>query len=144
MTELLKSYAEKLSFAFSRAETLAPFQLSEPCTVTMKTRKGEYRKHPLIGGENFRPSSAYLGKTGKLIIVFTASETHLSSKFAFMEMPADQARRVLDGFAAQMDWMLAANFDEQVERYKVEARAEENRAYVESKINQYPESFGSW
>lgn len=148
MTELLEAYARKLSLLFERTGagtgSTRPFELNQPLTVTMKTRTGQYRKHPLIGGERFRPSSAYLGKSGKLIIVFTPFDTLISSKYAFMEMHAELARSTLNGFSTEMDRWLSVDFDEQVAQYKAEAKAEENKAYIEAKVNQYPESFGSW
>lgn len=143
LSEQLTAYAKKMSDAFAKGDR-GIFKLNQPYTLTVKTRTGSYRKHPVIGGDTLQVSSAYMGKTNQLIIVFVPKDPHLASKYGFVEMTSKEARLMLDGFASYMDHVLALDFDEQVEGFKYEAMAEERQSHLEAQTSKYTESFGSW
>lgn len=143
MATTLDGLAKRLSDSFLKYAGPA-FELNQPLTATMKNRMGQYRKHPLIGGEEFTPTSAYMGKSGKMIIVFRPIDTHIASRFSFMEMDATAARATLEGFSRFMDNSLSMDFDEQVRQIREEAGAEEREAHMRGMGNHYQEAFGSW
>lgn len=140
---VLEGYAKLLGDAFERADSPV-FMLNQPHTATMKTRLGKYIREPLIGSEEFTAVSAYMGKRGKIIIMFKPRDIHVASKYSFMEMDAETARVAMTGFAAYMDSKLDVDFNEQLRRINEEEGREVREAHFRQKANQYAESFGSW
>lgn len=65
-----------------------------PDTLTVSTSKG-YRKRTHVGGEEFRPRRAYVGKRGKLLIEFAPLQ---ADDYEHMEMSAQDALAKLSGF----------------------------------------------
>lgn len=141
---ILEGIAMQLGAAFERSESPV-LTLTQPLTVTMKTRMGKYIREPLIGSEEFVATTAYMGKRGKIIVVFQPKDIHIASKYALMEMDVETARVTMMGFSAYMDSMLTdLDFDEELRRLKDEAGRGAREEKFRRATGHYAESFGSW
>ena len=133
------------SFLYALAEKFADsketFLLSGPATLTVK--KGEdsasgYSKVPHIGGEDFKPVSAYMGKRGNPIFIF---KPVMASGYSFMEMSEKDARAQLVGFKeylSEIDY-----YDFMTEYGRRLTKIKDGKA-IEAKGEQYSGEFGSW
>lgn len=72
--------------------------LAGPCNLPVKLRNGSYQTKGFIGGEQFLPRSAYVGKKGHLVLVFSPVP---ANTYAYMELPAKDAEKI-EGFAVAM------------------------------------------
>lgn len=146
LTDAARNSLEKIAFAFARnierATERGQYALTRPTSLTFKDRKGGYSKQGAIGSEKFSPHSAYVGKRGTLIIVFKPVDSYLAAKYAFMEMEAGDCRLLLDGFPAYMDSLMHASFDEQVDKFNLEAVRIEASQNADI-FNRYSE-YGTW
>jgi hypothetical protein len=68
--------------------------MESPKSVAVKLSNAQYRRYPLKGGEEFRVSTAYAGKKGDVIIVFTPKSP--ITEYKFMELPLNDAITSLD------------------------------------------------
>lgn len=91
-TTEIDQLCEDMNAAFSESPCVVT--LRGPETLTVETAKG-YSKTPHIGGEDFRPSSAYVGKRKTIIVKFAPVD---AQAYQFMEMEAKQAMGKLSGF----------------------------------------------
>jgi hypothetical protein len=145
IAEHLEIFAKKINRGLEAGtKKSTQFALNAPYTATVKTRTGSYRKLPMIGMEVFTTESAYVGKSGKLIVVFKPLDMRIASKYAFMEMPAEQAREFFTGFNRFMDELINEDFDEQVREFQAEAGRQEREERFAERSSRYDESFGSW
>lgn len=69
-------------------------RLKGPQVLTVEIAGKGYRKESHIGGEEFKPRSAHVGKKGKIILVF---EPRSASSYQTAEFLAEDAFRELDG-----------------------------------------------
>lgn len=95
---------KKLDFHFrNRGKWICT--LNAPRTLTTKDRRGQFRKTGFIGGEGMTAQSAYMGKRGHIILVF--SPTQPRSDYAFIEMSLQEATEGLTGFENNLTVFLA-------------------------------------
>jgi hypothetical protein len=78
-------------------EDLNSCTLLGPEQLTVEVEGRGYRKMAHMGGEDFTPLSAYVGKKRKIIVVF--KPVHADA-YSTMEMTADEAVTNLSGFEA--------------------------------------------
>jgi len=89
----LDELAKKMSEAMKR--TQETFMLSAPASLTVRKSNGAYSKAAHVGMEDFQPTSAYVGKRGKIIFVF---KPVMVADYVEMEMDEQQAFAHLNGF----------------------------------------------
>ncbi|CAG9229168.1 hypothetical protein [Burkholderia vietnamiensis] len=108
--------AEALSSRFNQtSRPLQPadgFKLTQPLTLTIKTRQGQYKKKAFIGEEAFSFQSTYVGKRGDVIAVF---KSRVPVEWSFMEVPLNEACMCLNGFKAFADACMGGSVEEAIE-----------------------------
>lgn len=121
--------------------TLYVFKLKAPGSLTVKIGD-RYTKQPYIGDEQFEGDSAYVGKSGKVIVVFKEREKHTT----LMEMPLNECLTKLEGFPAFINTVSASRDDDDVAEIRAEADEIEEVAHVEARRDHFAENpaFGSW
>jgi hypothetical protein len=135
-TELAK-LVEQYADAFKEAPS--GFLVSAPQKLTTKTND-QFSIKPFIGGEEFEPVRAYVGKKHGTIIVFKPRDP---CDFHFLEVPEKQCREVFGaGFPVYMRTILADVMEAKEELAAQAKRQDELEANAE-KMTQYAE-FGSW
>ncbi|HDR9086307.1 TPA: hypothetical protein QDB10_002198 [Burkholderia vietnamiensis] len=111
-----KKQAEALLRRFNQtSRPLQPaegFKLTQPLTLTIKTRQGQYKKKAFIGDEAFAFQSVYVGKRGDVIAVFKA---RVPVEWSFMEAPLSEACTFLKGFKAFADECMGGSVEEAME-----------------------------
>lgn len=126
-----KALADALKGAFSRGIIKQMvFTLSGPGVQTIKKTDGSYRKHPFKGGEEFRISTAYAGKKGSVIIVFSPKSP--VTDYAQMEMSLDDAILSMGGsFKELIKDLVENNFQAANIAFKTDAQIQnEARAHL--------------
>lgn len=122
--------------------------LNQPCSVVVKTRTG-YKMAPHIGGESFCVSSAYLGKKGNLIFVFTPQTVNMREQYKFAEFGCAAALDKLTGFREWYDEAMNS-IDQATAGVVRELAAAESTGDLETlrikRAMEQPgyEEFGSW
>lgn len=98
----LADLAQEMTDAFKELQgdtTIDACRLTSGESLTVLTRVtaggGSYAKVGHIGGEEFIPSEAYVGKKGKILVKFKPTSV---ASYVVMEMPADEALTKLEGF----------------------------------------------
>jgi hypothetical protein len=116
------------------------FMLTAPMVLTVKRPKG-YSKSNHIGSEDFKPLRAYMGKKGKIIIVFRPVMT---ADYEEMEMEEAQAKQHLMGFEEffkEAMWGVR----EQLSDFHKRAALEQEKAALTDRFETYKDlGFGSW
>lgn len=82
--------------AGANADGINTCSLTGPESLTVTTEGRGYSKLPHLGGEEFIPDTAYLGKRGKVIVCFKPRD---AAAYSTMEMPIEEALVKLDGFS---------------------------------------------
>lgn len=127
---------DKLARVFNKVfgDEHRKFEVIEPVALTVKDRHGMYSTRSSIGGEQFTPSGAYVGKRGSMIFVF---KPLLLCDYAVMEMEESKALRLLQGFNAYVHTILSRVYDkygetvqETVRQQEEERRVRENTALL--------------
>jgi hypothetical protein len=133
LAELVGQYAD----AFNQAPQA--FSLTAPMKLITKKGK-DYRNTVFIGGEDFRPVSAYVGKKGQTLIMLKPTDP---SDFEYLEVPEKQCRKV---FGPHFDTYLRETLKDVLEK-KEEIAAQASRqnelARNAQAMRQY-DGFGSW
>lgn len=119
-------------------ETTETFMLGEPLTLTVLKDKG-YSKAAHVGGEDFIPESAYVGKRGKIIYVF---KPVMATTYSRMEMDETQAEKSMVGFKEFMKENLSAVMESVRDSRKAAADKKERESMAD-RYEKY-EGFGSW
>jgi hypothetical protein len=117
------------------------FSLTAPAKLI--TKKGtEYRHTPFIGGEEFTPISAYVGKKGQVLILLKPVDP---SDFELLEVPEKQCPNVFGAaFKTYMREVLADALDKKEELAAQSAQLAE-RTRNADKFETYGDlGFGSW
>ena len=116
------------------------FMLTAPMVLTVKRPKG-YSKANHIGSEDFKPLRAYMGKKGKIIIVFRPVMT---ADYEEMEMEEAQAKQHLMGFD---EYFKEAMWDvrEELDAFHKKSADEQEKAALSDRFETYKDlGFGSW
>lgn len=117
------------------------FMLASPETLTIKKANGTYSKKAHIGSEDFRPTSVYMGKRGKLIFVF---KPVMVADYVEAELDETQAKEKLMGFK---DWCKEnlAEIQDSIAAMRTETALEHERAAMAERADQYKDlGYGSW
>jgi hypothetical protein len=121
------------------AQSPQAFSLTAPMKLITKKGK-EYRNTAFIGGEDFRPSSAYIGKKGQTLIMLRPTDP---SDFEYLEVPEKQCAKVFGaGFTTYLRETLK-DVLEQKEELAAQASRQNEIARNAGAMKLY-EGFGSW
>lgn len=135
----LDSVADQITEYFA-SSTQTRLMLNEPHQLTVKKANGQYSKKAHIGGEEFIPLRAYLGKRGQIIYVFRPAD---AADYAELEVTEKEANELLDGFVAFMK--KAPDLREAMTSAKKIAADAAEREKLAGKAEQYADlGFGSW
>lgn len=86
------SNAFRIEFARGSTKMLS-FKLTSPISASVKYADGRYSKVTLVGNEEFRVSSSYVGKKNGIILTFAPKSP---VNYAQMELQIDQAYLCFD------------------------------------------------
>lgn len=118
------------------------FMLGEPLQLTVLRRDGRYSKRSHIGGEDFKPIRAYIGKRGKLIYVFRPV---MVSDYEHMEMEDSEACEKLTGFKDYIKHAAGSEFERLNNETKRAAADRAEREKLAGREEQYAHlGFGSF
>ncbi len=115
------------------------FMLANGGSFTVK-RGAKYSKRSMLGGEGFKPTSAYVGKRGKIIYEFTPTFT---TDFNHLEIDEDAVKSELIGF----EEYVAPAFNEMFQKLQAEKaklKSMEAVAANEEREKLYGADYGSW
>lgn len=133
----LEALAERITEALT--QIIFAVELKQPAKLTVK--KGDkYRRDSFVGGETFIPTAAYVGKRGKLIVVYTPGAGITPGKYDCIECEWNLSRQLFEGFDEWVQEFTARDarrLEEEQERKRVERKKEETR-YEDMDI------YGSW
>lgn len=117
------------------------FRLKSPEKLTV-LRGGAYSKKPYIGDEKFKGQRAYLGKSGKIILVFS----DLGESGVMMEMPLNDSLTRLGGMGDFSKKLQQHREDKTMGAARAEAKEIEHLAHVEAASARHLENpaYGSW
>jgi hypothetical protein len=138
--EELESLASAITELFQRATWL--FKLNAPEKLTIVSKGGAFSKRPYIGEETFSGQRAYVGKTGKVILVFA----DVVDRSVSMEMPLAETMSKLDGFAKFSIELQALRENKTMAESRKVAENLEHLAHVEAERARHSinPAFGSW
>lgn len=126
---------------YGDAFALSPQNFSLTAPMKLITKKGkEYRNTSFIGGEEFVPASAYVGKKGQTLITLRPVDP---SDFEFLEVPEKQCPKVFGpAFAAYLRETLDDILEKKDELVTQVSRQNEIARNAQA-MEQY-DGFGSW
>lgn len=128
----------------SRRLSGAVFQLNQPATVTVRSKRGAgYTRRPQVGDEKFLYISGYVGKSGKLIAVMNRVGAEADYT---IEMPFTEALICLNGFPL---FIRGAVFHDDLNSAVASAIAEYDTKHAAEKPKQVDmttkyRDFGTW
>lgn len=127
---------KKVIFAINKLfkDSARHFELIAPASLTVKNRKGEYKKASFIGGEELIPVSCYKGKKGTMIYVFKPKD---ASDHAFIEIGDELTKTVFAGFPAYLKSAV------DVDKLRMAGAIEAEKVTNADRFKKY-EDFGSW
>lgn len=121
-------------------ESPTKLMLNQPTKLTVKRATGQFSQKPHIGGEEFVPTRAYVGKRGQLIFTMRPAD---AADYVEAEFSEKQANELFDDFVAYM--RLAPDLRDMVAEAKKAAADAAEREKLAGKAEQYAElGFGSW
>lgn len=120
-------------------EQLNSCTLLGPEQLTVEVTGRGYKKVAHMGGEDFIPNSAYVGKRGKIIVVFRPVG---AASYQTMEMAADDAVSNLSAFEA-LSITEGGDYKTRMKAISLKAVKLKEREAVKDKAEDYPD-FGSF
>lgn len=134
----LGEVADKITQFFIASPT--KLMLNQPSGLTVKRANGQFSKKPHIGGEEFVPIRAYVGKRGLMIYAMRPAD---AADYIEAEFTEKQANELFDGFAGYM--RSAPDLRDALDDAKKTAADAAEREKLAGKAEQYAElGFGSW
>lgn len=125
--------------AFDGQSSLDVCSLVGPETLTVHVAGRGYRKEAHVGGEDFIPFEAYMGKKGKILVKFKPKQ---AAGYEHMEMTTDDALKSLSAFEA-LTMMEHGSFTERHAQLSKERSKLREQERNRNKFEDYA-SFGSF
>jgi hypothetical protein len=114
------------------------FSLRTPTSLTVVKSDDSFSKVPGIGGEDFKPVRAYIGKKGAIICVFEPAT--VTERYTAMEMPYSDCLNNLQGFRESVVYFGAAGKLSVIGESKARIRAAQDL----EKFSKTYEDFGAF
>lgn len=134
----LDDVADRITKFF--AESPTRLMLNQPTGLTVKKANGAFSKKGHIGGEEFVPARAYVGKRGRMIYAMRPAD---AADYVEAEFTEKEANELFDDFVAYM--RQAPDLHEALTDAKKAAADEAEREKLAGKAEQYAElGFGTW
>lgn len=140
--ENLKAAAEWLGEELAKSEQTFMLVDSMSLTVVPKEHEGgvthKYAKQAHVGGEDFKPVRAYVGKRDGVIIVF---EPVMASDYTEMEMPLEIGKQKLSGLEGEVRRI---GFEAKLVELAKERIAKREALAAQERSTNYGDQYGGW
>lgn len=135
--DALEAVARRLSSRSDLSERV--LKVEKPLMVTTLNRRDQYRKEGLLGGEQFKFTSVYAGKSGKLIFCFRPIRP---ADYKRIEAGASELEKLFPSFLDDVESFLETDLDTYLESYSEVYEEKEREEQMAQNRAKYGSSWG--